>query len=137
MLWKLAPSTLGDNASSLPVTRRRELRDQMSAEGLIYAGLHNLLAAPEGLHATTADAAVRRRTWDHLRRLVDLSAELGPQSLLVFGSGKQRAAAPDTTPADATARLRDGLADLAPMARSHGVAILLEPLAPRSSNVVN
>src|SRR5580698_494609 len=93
--------------------------------GLGYAGLHNILAAPEGLYATTADAAARRRTREHLARLVDLSAGLGPQSLLVFGSGKQRATVPGTTVADATARLRGGLAELAPATRAGGVTILL------------
>ncbi len=134
---ELAPVTLADDASRLSAAQRSEIRAQMSAEGLGYAGLHNILAAPEGLHATTADAALRRRTWEHLRRLTDLTADFGSPSLLVFGSGKQRAADSDTTVSDATSRLREGLAELAPAAQARGVTILLEPLAPQFSNVVN
>ena len=125
---ELTPSTLSDKASAL--------RGIIAAEGLRCAGLHNILTAPPGLHATSADASVRRRTWDHLRRLLDLTADLGG-SVMVFGSGKQRSAVDGTTPAEATARLRDGLAELAPAARARGVMILLEPLAPQFTNVVN
>lgn len=125
---ELTPSTLTGKTSTL--------RDAMASEGLRCAGLHNILTAPTGLHATTADAIVRRRSWDHLRRLVDLTAALGG-SVLVFGSGKQRSAADGMTVAEATARLRDGLAELVPAANARGVIILLEPLAPQFTNVVN
>ena len=107
------------------------------SEGLAYAGLHNILASPEGLardHAGRCDSAGGPGS---IWRAWGLSAGLGPHSLLVFGSGKQRTALPGTTVMDATARLRDGLAELAPAARAAGVTIVLEPLTPRSSNVVN
>jgi sugar phosphate isomerase/epimerase len=76
------------------------------------------------------------RSWDFFRQLVDLSGDLGG-SVMVLGSGKQRAAIDGTTPSDATKRLRDGLAACADHARSRNVTLLLEPLSPQFTNVVN
>ena len=134
---ELAPSTLAEDATTLPAARRRELRDIIVSEGLGYAGLHNLLTSPAGLHATGADTAVRRRTWEFLRRLIDLNADLGDGGVMVFGSGKQRSAPDQSLVREATARLIEGLAALAPAAQARGGSILVEPLAPQFSNVVN
>jgi sugar phosphate isomerase/epimerase len=56
---------------------------------------------------------------------------------MVLGSSKQRGAIDGSTVADATKRLRDGLAAVAPHAVDRGVLILLEPLSPKFTNVVN
>jgi len=122
---ELTPAALG------PDPRR-----VMADAGLAFVGLHNLLSAPAGLHATTAQMDTYRRTWDHVRRLIDLCATLGG-GVMVFGSGKQRHAEPGMSAADAVARLRDGLAGVAPHAERAGVTILLEPLAPHLSNIVH
>src|SRR5262247_4018172 len=74
---EIAPFTLGDDPASLPATLRRELRQTMASEGIAYVGLHAILTAPQGLHVTTPDAAVRQRSWDYVRKLVDLAADLG------------------------------------------------------------
>lgn len=134
---ELAPVTLGDDPAAASDAQCREVRQALNGEGLAYVGLHNLLTAPAGLHATTADAAVRQKTWQFLRRLVDLSAQLGDGGVLVFGSGKQRGTAGGATVAEAKKHLSDGFAALALYAKDHGVSILLEPLAPQFTNVVN
>jgi sugar phosphate isomerase/epimerase len=56
---------------------------------------------------------------------------------MIFGSGRQRSAASAAEVPAAIARLRDGLAAVATHAASRNVTILLEPLAPQFSNVVN
>jgi len=116
----------------------RELRQTMRDEGLTFIGLHSLLTAPAGLHITTADVAVRRKGWEHLTHLVDLCSSLGSSGVMVLGSGKQRSAwSGGSSVAEATKRLEEGLAALAPIAHARGVTVLLEPLAPTNSDVVN
>jgi len=39
---------------------------------------------------TTPDLALRARSWEYLRQLIDLCADLGPDGLMIFGSPKQR-----------------------------------------------
>ena len=127
---EIAPQTL----SAQPAALRKIMRD----EGLTFIGLHSLLSAPAGLHITTADVAVRRKSWEHLTRLVDLCSSLGSSGVMVLGSGKQRSAwSGGSSIEEATKRLEDGLAALAPIAHARGVTVLLEPLAPGNSDVVN
>lgn len=108
----------------------------MSGEGLTFVGLHNLLAAPKGLHITTPDEAVRERSWEYFRRLIDLCADLGGGGM-VLGSSKQRDAMDGVSRESATSRIRDGLAALAPHASERNVLLLPETLAPQLSNVLN
>src|SRR5207247_888364 len=134
---EIAPFTLAEDPAAIPSARRREIRELIVQTGLTFVGLHSLLAAPKGLHVTTPDKAVRDRSWNYVRRLIDLCADLGPNGLLVFGSGKQRSAVAGSSVTDATRRFEDGLARLAPAAAGRGVVILVEALAPKNANVVN
>jgi sugar phosphate isomerase/epimerase len=97
-----------------------------------------LLSSPPGLHITSSDAAARKRGWDHLSRLVDVCSALGSSGVMVLGSGKQRSAwNGGSSITEAGKRLEDGLAALAPIAHARGVTVLLEPLSPSNSDVIN
>ena len=133
---EIAPFTLGDDPAALSAEKRRELRRTMASEGIAYVGLHAILTAPKGLHVTTPDTGVRQRSWEYVRKLVDLAADLGEGAIVVFGSGKQRSATGNASVPEATARFQEGLAGLAPAAEARGVTILIEALAPHLSNVV-
>ncbi len=117
---EIAPFTLGDNAAALPAEKRRELRRTMASEGIAYVGLHAILTAPKGLHVTTPDAEVRQRSWEYVRKFVDLAADLGEGAIVVLGSGKQRSAATGGSVAEATAHFQEGLAAVAPAAQARG-----------------
>jgi D-psicose/D-tagatose/L-ribulose 3-epimerase len=134
---EIAPPTLSDDPAALPASRRAELRKIMRSEGLRYAGLHRLLTVPKGLHITTPDATVRERSWSYLLRLIDLCADLGPGGVMVLGGSKERSTVDGCTVAEAVGRIQDGLVRLAPHASERRVTVLLEPLAPRLSNVIN
>ena len=134
---EIAPPTLSEDPAALPASRRAELRRIMNSEGLRYVGLHRLLTVPKGLHITTPDAAVRDRSWSYLVRLIDLCADFGPGSVMVVGGSKERSTVNGAKVAEAVARVQDGLAGLAPHAAERGVTLLLEPLAPRLSDVIN
>lgn len=134
---EIAPFTLSDDPVTIPAVRRREFRDAVLSEGVGYVGLHSLLTAPRGeLHITTPDAAVRERSWTYFRHLIDLCADLGDEGLMILGSGRQRRTVGGSSVAEATGRLREGLAGVADHARARGVTILPETLAPHLCDVL-
>jgi sugar phosphate isomerase/epimerase len=133
---ELAPFTLAESPRQLSAAARAEYRDVMQTEGLEYVGLHWIMMSPKGLHTTGPDAALRRRSWDHIRDLVDLSADLGPGGVLVFGSPKQRCTTGGMSREEATRNFIDGLAGVAPHACTRGVTILAEALPIDQCDVV-
>jgi sugar phosphate isomerase/epimerase len=99
-------------------------------------GLHWLLARTEGLHITSADEGVRRRTADYLVELARCCRDVGG-NIMVFGSPAQRripAGATRTRAADFAfdtfRRALPGIADC-------GMTLCLEPLSPPEADFLN
>lgn len=133
---EIAHFTLAEDPRDIGAARRAELKSIMAGEGLEFVGLHWLMVAPKGLHVTTPDAALRARSWEHIRNLVDLCADLGPNGVMVFGSPQQRAATGGATREEATQRYADGLAGVAGHAVERGVTVLAEALPKAQCDVV-
>ena len=134
---ELAPFTVFGDFSAEAIRRGTAEAKRVFAEsGLEFAGLHWLLAKPEGLHITAPDKTLRQKSWDHLRRLIDAAAELGGGNL-ILGSPKQRSPEPGQTREQAITLLEEELAAIAPYAAAHQSAILLEALSSDQTNVVN
>ena len=125
---EIAPFTLAERPADVTPGARRECRDVIASEGLTFVGLHWLMVSPKGLHVTSPDAALRTQGWDHIRDLIELCADLGPDGVMVFGSPKQRCTTGGLTREAATRNFIDGLASVAPHALSRGVTILAEAL---------
>jgi sugar phosphate isomerase/epimerase len=132
---ELAPYTLAEDPQRISPGRAREIRRIIEDAGLECVGLHWLLKAPPGLHITTPDVALRRRSWDAVRFLVDFCRAVGG-SLVVLGSGKQRGTQGISRDAAMTV-LRDELNALAPHLAQVGVTLLLEPLQVQVTDVLN
>jgi D-psicose/D-tagatose/L-ribulose 3-epimerase len=133
---EIAPFTLAEDPVDVSPARRHELKDIIASEGLEFAGLHWLMVSPKGLHVTTSDTSVRQRGWQHIRNLIDLCADLGPNGVMVFGSPKQRGSDEKTSVAEATRNYVEGLASVAPQAEQRGVKILIEALPVEQTDVV-
>src|SRR5580658_4306705 len=139
---EIAPFTLAEKPADVTAAARKEYARIMQDEGLAFVGLHWLMMSPPGLHVTTPDAELRRRGWRHIRDLIDLCADLGPEgagggkSVMVFGSPKQRCTTGGLSRAEATRHMADGLASVAPHAAERGVTILLEALPLNQCDVV-
>lgn len=134
---EFAPYTIFGDFS--PAALRAGLKNAafaLKGEGLEFVGFHWLLVGPEPLHLTTQDAALRRRSLDHLRRLLDAAGELGG-GVLVFGSPKQRSTPPGSTRAEALKRLSDGFSHLAEHAVACRSRFLLEALSSDQTDIVN
>jgi sugar phosphate isomerase/epimerase len=138
---EIAPFTLAEDPAAIPAAQRREYRNIIASEGLAFAGLHWLMVSPKGLHVTTPDAELRERSWLHIRNLVDLCADLGPNGegggVMVFGSPVQRGTTGGSTRAEAKKRFEQGLASVAGHAAERNVRILVEALPTAQCDVVN
>jgi D-psicose/D-tagatose/L-ribulose 3-epimerase len=133
---EIAPFTLAENPVAIRPAQRREYRDILQSEGLAFVGLHWLMVSPKGLHVTTPDANLRRRSWEHIRGLIDLCADLGPDGVMVFGSPNQRCTTGGASREEATRYFVEGLASVAPDASSRGVTILVEALPANQTDVI-
>jgi sugar phosphate isomerase/epimerase len=133
---EVAPFTLSDEPHLMIPQERAAIRRAAADAGIAITGLHWLLLTPKGLSITSADDAVRARTVEVMRRLVDLCAELGGR-ILVHGSPGQRAVPAATRRETAIARARDCFAQVAPHARSAGAVYCIEPLASPGTEVIN
>lgn len=128
------------DATRLPTSRRHEVRDIMLSEGLAFVGLHWLTVGPEGLHVTTPDRAVRERSWDYVRGLVELCAELRPQGetggVMVFGSPVQRRITGGLTRQEAERNYIDGVRSIVPELEDSGVTLCVEALPLDQCDVI-
>ena len=133
---EIAPFTLAERPTDIDRAKRREYRAIMQSEGLEFVGLHWLMVSPKGLHVTTPDAELRAKSWQHIRDLIDLCADLGPNGVMVFGSPKQRSTTGGLTREQATRNYVDGLAGVAPHACERGVKVLVEALPANQADVI-
>ena len=116
--------------------RRKEMVSVMKGDGIECAGLHWLLAPPpKGLHITTPDAEVRKRTVAYLDELIDFCADLGGP-YMIFGSPKQRNTM-GISVEQARGHFAEGLAAVADHAQQRGIKILVEALGKKATDVVN
>ena len=133
---ELAPFTLASRITEVTADRRRELRVVAESHGLTICGLHWLLAKTEGLHLTTADAAVRRATSQYLIELGNACGDLGG-TVMVFGSPMQRNLAEGTTREQGLDRAAEVFRAAMPVLADRGVKIAMEPLTPKETNFIN
>ncbi|KPJ74790.1 MAG: D-tagatose 3-epimerase [Planctomycetes bacterium DG_20] len=130
---EVAPFTLDDDPRRIDEQRARSLAEAARAAGIEIVGLHWLLVKPEGLHVTTPDGEVRRRTVEFLRHLARLCAAMGGK-VLVLGSPRQRNVVEGQKYEDCFARAAEACRAVCETAAPLGVALALEPLAPSETN---
>jgi sugar phosphate isomerase/epimerase len=133
---EVAPFTLSDEPHVMIPQERAAVRRAAADAGIAITGLHWLLLTPKGLSITSPDAAVRARTVEVMRRLIDFCADVGG-SVLVHGSPGQRTIAPGETRETAIERARDSFGQVAEDAERAGVIYCIEPLATTETPVIN
>jgi D-psicose/D-tagatose/L-ribulose 3-epimerase len=133
---ELAPFTLGETASDISAAARRKIRKAAENAGIEIVGLHWLLVKPEGLYINHPDAAIRTRTQNYLKELIDLCADLGGK-VLVHGSPNQRSVKQEWDPAEAWKYARETFQICGEAARSRNVFYCLEALTTADTNFIN
>jgi D-psicose/D-tagatose/L-ribulose 3-epimerase len=125
-----------ESVDEISPEKRREIVSVMKDVGLECVGIHWLLAPPpEGLHFTTPDAVVRRKTIDYLDKLIDFCGDLGGPCM-VFGSPNQRSTM-GISVEKAKKYFAEGLVKLADHAKQRSVKILIEHLPKYATDVIN
>jgi sugar phosphate isomerase/epimerase len=115
------------------------VREIIHSEGLEFVGLHWLTVGPAGLHVTTPDNAMRAHSWDFVRRLADLCADLRQSDsggIMVFGSPKQRETTGGLSSEQAKAHFVEGVRSIAQHLEDRGVTLLVEALPSAQCNVI-
>jgi sugar phosphate isomerase/epimerase len=130
---EIAPFTLAEKAVGISAGQRTEVRRLADRAGLEIVGLHWLLAKTEGLHLTSPDAEVRRKTADYLADLARLCCDLGGR-LMVFGSPKQRCLPSGVTRESAVDYASEVFQHILPIMEETDVVIALEPLGPEETD---
>lgn len=130
---EIAPSTLDEDPGRIDVARAEAYARCAVEAGLAVVGMHWLLMQPAGLHLTSPDDAVRRRTTEHLCHLARICAAMGGE-VLVLGSPTQRSVRPGDRHEAAFERAAEVCREVAATAGEVGVTLAVEPLAPAYTN---
>ena len=130
---EIAPFTLDADPRNINAAQADAAGRVVRGHGLEVVGLHWLLVKPEGMHLTTGDADVRRRTAEFASHLVRLCAAMGG-SVMVWGSPKQRNIPDGDTYEDALKRAVEVLQQVCDVADREGVTIAMEPLTTKETN---
>jgi D-psicose/D-tagatose/L-ribulose 3-epimerase len=132
---EIAPFTLFDDPKTIGEKKILEIKKALEEAGLEFVGFHAIFFGPGNFHITSSDQAVRGRSWDRLRRLVDIVGKMGGGTL-VLGSPKQRHAI-GISPEEAIGYIEEGLSKIAPYATECRATILVEALPSKDTNVIN
>ena len=130
---EIAPFTINNDITDVTAKRRTEIRRLAEKNGLEIIGLHWLLAKTEGLHLTSPDKDVRRKTAVYLGELARCCADLGGK-LLVFGSPKQRDLAPGMSKKQGMKYAAEVFGQSVPVFEKTDVTVALEPLTTKETN---
>lgn len=132
---EIAPFTLAESITQVSPGRRKEIRQVAQDAGVEIVGLHWLLASPRGLHIHTRDEALRRKTVDYLRALIDFAGDVGAP-VMVFGSPAQRRLE-DGDAKGAWERTQDSYRQVLPLLKERNVTLCQESLpAPESDFIL-
>jgi len=130
---EISPFTLSKSVVDIPQSERKRIRSISEKTGVAVAGLHWLLASPEGLHINHYDPKVREKTKDYLIELVKFCADIGG-AVLIFGSPRQREILEPVSYLKAWEYARDTFIESSRCAQEYNVTICLEPLATEFPN---
>lgn len=133
---EIAPFTLADSVTLVSAADRQKIRDSAARIGIEIAGIHWVLVKPEGLYINHTDPALRQRTSDYFRELVDFCADIGGK-VIVVGSPKQRNILPGVTPQQGWQWAADTFRPAVARAAIRNITICFEPLGPAETNFIN
>jgi len=132
---EIAPFTIADDVRDITADQRREIKQQAADAGVEIVGLHWLLVKPEGLYVNHPDKAIRDKTADYFKALVNCCGDLGG-SKMVIGSPKQRNVYEGLTYQQAWDYAKDVFTSLLPDAEARGVDLCFEPLARTETDFI-
>lgn len=132
---EFAPFTLASRMTEFTSAQRRDLKQTCADHNLDVVGLHWLLAKTEGFHISTPDDAVRARTLDYYKALIQCCGDIGGK-VMIHGSPQQRNVVPGDDPRKARDRAIEFFRGASKTAADHDVTLCLEPLGPKETDII-
>jgi sugar phosphate isomerase/epimerase len=133
---EIAPFTIAKSVTDVSTARRAEIKELAAKHNIAISGIHWVLVQTEGLHLTHPDVAIRQRTAEYFRALVDFCADLGGL-FIVVGSPKQRNLENGVSFEQGWEFAAGCFRNAVKQAEQRGVTICFEPLAPSETNFIN
>lgn len=133
---EIAPFTIAKSVTEISSARRGEIRELAKRSGIEVSGIHWVLVQTEGLHLTSPDIAIRKRTSEYFSALVDFCADIGGR-FIVVGSPKQRNLENGVSREQGWEWATEIFRQPVMKAEQRGVTICFEPLAPSETNFIN
>jgi len=133
---EIAPFTVASSVYEIPKEKRAEIRKIAESAGIQVSGLHWLLAKTTGLHLTSPDPQVRRKTAEYFQELVRLCADLGGK-FMVLGSPNQRSLPPGVSKEQGENYAAEIFRIILPQLEKFGVQIAVEPLTRKETDFWN
>lgn len=130
---EIAPFTFANEVTDISPETRKEIIQRAKESDVEIIGLHWLLVGPEGLHITTPDKAVRDKTAQYLKDLVDCCGELGG-TRMIFGSPKQRNIGDGQTYEQAFDNAKGVFEQILPKLEEYGITFCMEQLSKQETN---
>lgn len=132
---EIAPFTINNDVNQISAADRKNLCRYAEKAGLEIVGLHWLLAGTKelGLHLTSPDPDVRKKTSAYLVSLGQFCADLGGK-VMVFGSPNERNFTPKMTWPEGFGYATEVLKRAMPGLEKLGVTLALEPLGAYETN---
>lgn len=130
---EIAPFTLADSVRRISAARRRNIRKAADKAGVEIVGLHWLLAKPDGLYLTHPDAAIRRKTKEYIKDLINFCGDLGG-SVMIHGSPAQRNLQKGWDPEESWKYAVDIFADCTGLMKKRKVTYCIEALTGKETN---
>jgi sugar phosphate isomerase/epimerase len=132
---EIAHFTIADDVREISQAHRQRIARAAQNAGIEIVGLHWLFAAPKGLHLTSPDEDVRRKSADYLKHLTDFCGDLGGR-VMTFGSPAQRNIEPPTTFEEAWKRAQEVFGAVTDNLARRNVTLCIEALAPAETNFI-
>jgi sugar phosphate isomerase/epimerase len=125
---EIASVTFAEKVTDISAAQRAEIRKTAQANGLALPAMHMLMSPPSlGMAITSADAAVRAKTVEYLKAVIDLAGDLGVATI-VYGSPFSRNVAPGSDYRQAREWFVQEIRKAADHAATRKVTICIEPL---------
>lgn len=131
-----APFAIAEDVLTVSDKELEQLRTTAERYGLSIIGLHWLLAKTEGLHLTSPDPEVRRKTASYLIRLSHICRVLGGR-VMVFGSPHQRSLQPGVDTKTAMNYAAEVFRSVMPHMERDNTVLCMEPLTQKETDFVN
>ena len=132
---EIAPFTIAPSVEDIPASRRREIVQVAQRTGVEVIGLHWLLVSPQGLYMNHPDEAIRNRTGDYFKALINFCGDVGGQ-VMIIGSPQQRNVQEGWDFDETWKRTRGVFEDCVGLAQERGVYLCIEPLSPEQTNIL-